>query len=336
MKRHTFWAPIGWGATSGAAHCTEAASHWPSALQRPRFSTVIGVILGSVSGYYRGKADQIIMRFTDVVMTFPRVVIILTAAIYLGQSIASVIFLIGIFSWPGLTRLVRGQVLSLREQQFVLASRSLGSGNRRIIVTHVLPNVIAPLLASVTFAVNGAILLEAGLSFLGVGIPLSNAKLGKHAGNRPQPRRAPGRPVDLGTPGGDDSADCPEHQLHRRRPARCHRSQVSAGLTAKNEPPFSLRNLHKAIPVITLLASEYAVDQRDRLKSLATTSTEGSGFRSVFWSGPCSRGRWTNAVLKPTAFEAFRSPLWAATINTWRGSNPNRAAAILYTSGSGL
>ena len=141
-------------------------------------STIIGVILGSVSGYYRGKADQVIMRFTDVVMTFPRVVIILTAAIYLGQSIASVIFLIGIFSWPGITRLVRGQVLSLREQPFVLASRSLGAGNRRIIVTHVLPNVIAPLLASVTFAVNGAILLEAGLSFLGVGILLSTPSWG--------------------------------------------------------------------------------------------------------------------------------------------------------------
>jgi len=141
-------------------------------------STVIGVILGSVSGYYRGMTDQIIMRFTDVVMTFPRVVIILTAAIYLGQSIASVIFLIGIFSWPGITRLVRGQVLSLREQQFVLASRSLGSGNRRIIVTHVLPNVVAPLLASITFDVNGAILLEAGLSFLGVGIPLPTPSWG--------------------------------------------------------------------------------------------------------------------------------------------------------------
>lgn len=141
-------------------------------------STVIGVILGSISGYYGGMADQIIMRFTDVVMTFPRVVIILTAAIYLGQSIASVIFLIGIFSWPGITRLVRGQVLSLREQQFVLASRSLGSGNRRIIVSHVLPNVVAPLLASVTFDVNGAILLEAGLSFLGVGIPLPTPSWG--------------------------------------------------------------------------------------------------------------------------------------------------------------
>lgn len=141
-------------------------------------STVIGVILGSISGYYRGMVDNVIMRFTDVVMTFPRVVIILTAAIYLGQSIASVIFLIGIFSWPGVTRLVRGQVLSLREQQFVLASRSLGARNRRIIVTHLLPNVVAPVLASITFGVNGAILLEAGLSFLGVGIPLPTPSWG--------------------------------------------------------------------------------------------------------------------------------------------------------------
>ena len=141
-------------------------------------STIIGVILGAISGYYRGKADQVIMRFTDVVMTFPRVVIILTTAIYIGQSIASVIFLIGIFSWPGITRLVRGQVLSLRGQQFVLASRSLGARNRRIIVTHILPNVVAPVLASVTFAVNEAILLEAGLSFLGVGIPLPTPSWG--------------------------------------------------------------------------------------------------------------------------------------------------------------
>ena len=174
-------------------------------------STVIGVILGSVSGYYRGMTDQTLMRFTDVVMTFPTVVLILTAAIYLGQSIASVIFLIGTFSWPGITRLVRGQVLSLREQQYVLASRALGANNRRIIVNHILPNVVAPLLASVTFAVNGAILLEAGLSFLGVGIPLPTPSWGNIAGNRAQPGCAPGWPVDLGAPGGHDSADCAEH-----------------------------------------------------------------------------------------------------------------------------
>ncbi len=141
-------------------------------------SILIGVIIGALSGYYMGWMDQVLMRFTDVVMTFPRVVIILTAAIYVGQSIGSVIFLIGIFSWPEVARLVRGQVLSLREQQFVLASRSIGAGDFRLIASHVMPLVIAPLLAAVTFSVNAAILLEAGLSFLGVGVPLPTPSWG--------------------------------------------------------------------------------------------------------------------------------------------------------------
>lgn len=141
-------------------------------------SILIGVIIGALSGYYLSWIDQVLMRFTDVVMTFPRVVIILTAAIYVGQSIGSVIFLIGIFSWPEVARLVRGQVLSLREQQFVLASRSIGAGDFRLIASHVMPLVIAPLLAAVTFSVNAAILLEAGLSFLGVGIPLPTPSWG--------------------------------------------------------------------------------------------------------------------------------------------------------------
>ncbi|MEM7134284.1 MAG: oligopeptide ABC transporter permease [Chloroflexota bacterium] len=141
-------------------------------------STVIGVILGALSGYYRGMVDMVIMRFTDVIMTFPRVVIILTVAIYVGQNITNVILLIGIFSWPGVARLVRGQVLSLRENQYVLAAQSLGTRDGRIILGHILPGVVAPLLASVTFAINEAILLEAGLSFLGVGIPLPTPSWG--------------------------------------------------------------------------------------------------------------------------------------------------------------
>lgn len=141
-------------------------------------STLIGVILGALSGYYRGMVDMVIMRFTDVMMTFPQVVIILTVATFLGQNIFNVILLIGIFSWPGVARLVRGQVLSVREHQYVLAARSLGTLDRRIILTHVMPAVVAPLLASITFAVNGAILLEAGLSFLGVGVPLPTPSWG--------------------------------------------------------------------------------------------------------------------------------------------------------------
>ncbi len=138
----------------------------------------IGVILGATSGYYGGVVDLLIMRFTDVVMTFPQVVIILTVATFVGQGIVNVIVLIGLFSWTGTARLVRGQVLSLREEQFVKAARSLGARDVVIIFKHIMPNVIAPLLASLTFAINGAVLLEAGLSFLGVGIPLPTASWG--------------------------------------------------------------------------------------------------------------------------------------------------------------
>jgi peptide/nickel transport system permease protein len=138
----------------------------------------IGTVFGALAGYYGRNVDMITMRFTDIMMTFPRVVIMLTVATFVGQSIRNVILLIGLFSWMGTARLVRGQVLSLREEQFVLAARSLGVRDRGIISSHVLPSVAAPLLATLTFAISAAILLEAGLSFLGVGIPPPTASWG--------------------------------------------------------------------------------------------------------------------------------------------------------------
>ena len=138
----------------------------------------IGVLLGALSGYYGGMTDMAIMRFTDVMMTFPQVVIVLTVATFIGQGITNVILLIGLSSWPPIARLVRGQVLSLREEQFVKAARSLGAKDATIIFKHIMPSVIAPLLAALTFAINEAVLLEAGLSFLGVGIPLPTASWG--------------------------------------------------------------------------------------------------------------------------------------------------------------
>ena len=141
-------------------------------------SMSIGIFLGAVSGYYGGFTDSMVMRFTDIVMTFPRVVIILTVATFVGRSIINVIFLIGLFSWPETARLVRGQILAVREEQFVQAARSLGERDLNIILLHILPSVIAPLLAAVTFAINEAILLEAGLSFLGVGVPLPTPSWG--------------------------------------------------------------------------------------------------------------------------------------------------------------
>jgi peptide/nickel transport system permease protein len=141
-------------------------------------SMTIGITLGALAGYYGGVVDNLIMRFTDVFMTFPRVVVMLTVSTYIGQSMFNVIMLIGLFAWAGTARLVRGQVLSLREEQYVTAARSLGAQDFTLIFSHVLPMVVAPLLATLTFAINSAILLEAGLSFLGVGIPQPTASWG--------------------------------------------------------------------------------------------------------------------------------------------------------------
>ncbi|MBK8137149.1 MAG: ABC transporter permease [Chloroflexi bacterium] len=133
-------------------------------------STVIGTIVGALSGYYRGWVDIILMRITDTVMTFPSIVIMLTLAALLPRSVWNIVLIVGLLSWPGVARLVRAQFMSLREAEFVMAARCLGVPDRRIIALHIFPNVLAPLVALITFSVGGAILTEAGLSFLGLGV----------------------------------------------------------------------------------------------------------------------------------------------------------------------
>ncbi len=135
-------------------------------------STIIGVFLGSISGYFGGLVDTIVMRLTDVMMTFPPIIIMMTVAAITGSGIVNVILIIGGLRWPATTRLIRGQFLSLKNQEFTLAARATGMPDWIIIVRHNLPNVIAPLMARISFAVSAAILSEAGLSFLGLGIPL--------------------------------------------------------------------------------------------------------------------------------------------------------------------
>jgi peptide/nickel transport system permease protein len=134
-------------------------------------STTIGTLLGAVSGFYRGWVDNIIMRITDIVMTFPSIVIMLTLAALLPRSVWVIVLIIGALSWPAVARLVRAQFMSLRESEFVVAARCIGVQDRRIIASHILPNVFAPLVALITFSVGSAILTEAGLSFLGLGVP---------------------------------------------------------------------------------------------------------------------------------------------------------------------
>jgi peptide/nickel transport system permease protein len=138
----------------------------------------IAILLGAVAGYYGNKLDWIIMRAVDVVMTIPTMIIIIFLVSILGPSMYNSMLAIGIMGWPEPTRLVRGQILSLREMDYVTAARSLGLPTHRIILRHVLPGVVAPLVVHATFGVAGAILTEAGLSFLGLGVPPPTASWG--------------------------------------------------------------------------------------------------------------------------------------------------------------
>ncbi len=138
----------------------------------------IGTVLGSISGYFGGFIDSLIQRMTDTVMCFPGLIIIIAAVSILGPSILNVMIIIGLLTWPGLCRIVRGQFLSLRQHEFVEAARVSGAGDLRIIFTHILPNAFPPIIVAATFGVAAAILTEAGLSFLGMGVQPPTASWG--------------------------------------------------------------------------------------------------------------------------------------------------------------
>lgn len=139
-------------------------------------SVLIGVILGGLAGYFGGWADLTIMRVADTFMSVPPLLMVIVFVSLIGPSLASVILVISLMSWPPAARQVRAQILSLREREFVLAARVLGASDRRIMGVHLLPNLLGSLSVVATFGVAQAILLEAGLSFLGLGVrpPLSS------------------------------------------------------------------------------------------------------------------------------------------------------------------
>lgn len=140
--------------------------------------TIIGVTLGGISGYFGGWVDNVIMRFTDVMMCFPTFLLIVTAVAVLSPSIVNVMVIIGVFGWTGMCRLVRGQFLSLRTQDFVTAAQATGVPERRIIFRHILPNAVAPIVVAATIGIAGAILTESGLSFLGLGVQVPTSSWG--------------------------------------------------------------------------------------------------------------------------------------------------------------
>ncbi len=141
---------------------------------------LIGVILGAIAGYYGRWIDVVLSRFIEIVMCFPTFLLILTIVAFLEQrSILNIMVVIGLTSWTGVARLVRGEVLRQKEMDYVSAARALGLGDARIIFRHVLPNALAPVLVSATFGVAGAILTESGLSFLGLGVQMPTPSWGQ-------------------------------------------------------------------------------------------------------------------------------------------------------------
>ena len=141
-------------------------------------STVIGIVLGAIAGYYRGWVDTVIMRLVDVMLSIPSFFLILAVIAFLTPSIYNVMIVIGLTSWMGVTRLVRAEFLSLSGREFVQASRTLGAKDARLIFTHLLPNSLTPIIVSSVLGVAGAVLLESGLSFLGLGVQAPQASWG--------------------------------------------------------------------------------------------------------------------------------------------------------------
>jgi peptide/nickel transport system permease protein len=145
-------------------------------------SMIIGVLLGSVlgllAGYYRGACEAIIMRLADIFMSFPTMILALVMVAVVGSSMGTVIGVIGVLEWPGIAKLLYGNVIANRNQEYVEASRVMGMKNLRIILRDILPNSITPLLMAMPFRMSHAILTESSLSFLGAGIKAPLASWG--------------------------------------------------------------------------------------------------------------------------------------------------------------
>lgn len=129
----------------------------------------IGIPLGALAGFYRGKVDLVIMRFAEIMDAFPSFLFAIAISISIGKGIYSVFFALGFVGWSGMARLIRGQILAYRESEFVEAAKSQGASDRRLIFSEILPNCMAPVIISTTMGISSAILSEAGLSFLGLG-----------------------------------------------------------------------------------------------------------------------------------------------------------------------
>ena len=133
-------------------------------------SVTIGTLLGAIAGFLGGLVDGVIMRFVDMVISFPRLVLLITIIALFEPSIFLITAVLGLTLWPSTARIVRGEVLSLREREFVQAATALGFSKKRIILRHLIPNALGPVIVAATLGIGNTIVLEAGLSFLGLGV----------------------------------------------------------------------------------------------------------------------------------------------------------------------
>jgi peptide/nickel transport system permease protein len=133
-------------------------------------ATLVGIVVGASAGFYGGVLDNVLMRITDVSLALPELPILIVLSKYMGGSVGGIVLVISLFAWRGVARLVRGEVLKLKGQEFIDAARALGATDARILARHLVPNALAPVIVASTLIVGGAILTEAALSFLGIGI----------------------------------------------------------------------------------------------------------------------------------------------------------------------
>jgi peptide/nickel transport system permease protein len=133
-------------------------------------AVAIGTLVGLISGFYGGWIESVLMRFVDIMLCFPTFFLILAVIALLEPSIWNIMLIIGITGWMGVARLVRAEVLSIKERDYIMAARSIGASDIRILLLHILPNAAAPVLVAATLGVGGAILTESALSFLGIGV----------------------------------------------------------------------------------------------------------------------------------------------------------------------
>jgi len=142
-------------------------------------SVAIGMVLGALAGYFGGKVDSLILRFIEVMLCFPSFILILSVRAFLPPHILTIMIVIGITSWEGVARLVRGEFLRLRDMDFATAAQATGLSHARVMFRHLMPNALSPVWVSATFGIAGAILVESALSFLGFGVPPPTASWGE-------------------------------------------------------------------------------------------------------------------------------------------------------------